>query len=68
MYIDMSMGTRATLRCRPYVELVNIPKREWTKEEMSAFSGYSPREYTKIYNEWERACNRINKHRRIKVM
>lgn len=52
-------------KCRPYAELRNIKRSDWTKEELSAFRKFNPDgNIDKFIREWETICNKLNPTRK----
>lgn len=48
-------------KCRPYSELRNIKKIEWTKDELSAFRKFDlGGNIDRFIREWEEICNKLN--------
>lgn len=59
----MNLPITVPYKCRPLAELINIPTKNWTVDEKSAFAKFKIREYNQFALEWENICNLLNPNR-----
>lgn len=52
-------------KCRPLSELLIVDRRDWTKDELSAFNKFKGNELHNFVEEWETVCTLLNKDRSV---